>query len=94
MPESKKVKKTTKKAKETVNNTDININKEKINKIADDAIAKVKELKTKFGKMDKENKKKIFAGLSAAAAGLFAISKIKKRSDKKREEVKSEKENK
>ena len=41
--------------------------------------------------MDNKSKKKIFAGLSAAVAGIFAICKIKKKSNKKTIEVKSKK---
>lgn len=95
MPSPKKTISSPKRTIKKVNNKKVeselensDVYKEKINKIADDMLVKVKELKSKFKKTDPQTKKKIFTGLSTAAAGIFALSKLKKNSDKKKNEKK------
>lgn len=85
MPTPKKsTTKSTKAPKKVIKKSNQDIAREKIDKMADEVTTKAKELKVKFEKVDPDTKKKIAAGLTAAAGTLMALSKLKKHSDKKK----------
>ena len=71
----KEVKKAVKKAVKKENKDEVKMS---LKKASDDVIKKVNSLKNKLEKVDPGTRKKIIAGVSAAAAGLAIIAGVNK----------------
>lgn len=72
-----------KKAKSKKEEKKVDYVKKNLKKASDEVVEKVNWLKDKFDESDPATKKKIVAGLSAAAAGLVVLAGLNKRKEKK-----------